>query len=139
MHSDANGACRVAFLEQGWLAVDPFSVKARPLMLGSPCSLCQRPVCVADSCSVFYAKRFCLHCARANAAAFPPAVHKAAPAIFGGGAGAGAAAAAAAGGPSAGAGAGGANAASAGAGGAGAGAGGGSGAPRASGPGARGS
>eukprot|EP00198_Chlamydomonas_reinhardtii_P004924 XP_001694260.1 predicted protein [Chlamydomonas reinhardtii] len=87
MHSDAGapggGACRVAFLEQGWLAVDPFSVKARPLLLGAPCSLCQRPVCVADACSVFYAKRFCLHCARANAAAFPPAVHKAAPAIFG--------------------------------------------------------
>ncbi|PNW80076.1 hypothetical protein CHLRE_08g376900v5 [Chlamydomonas reinhardtii] len=93
MHSDAGapggGACRVAFLEQGWLAVDPFSVKARPLLLGAPCSLCQRPVCVADACSVFYAKRFCLHCARANAAAFPPAVHKAAPAIFGAAAAAG--------------------------------------------------
>ncbi|KAG2426515.1 hypothetical protein HXX76_011742 [Chlamydomonas incerta] len=95
MHSDAGapggGACRVAFLEQGWLAVDPFLVKARPLLLGSPCSLCQRPVCVAEGCSLFYAKRFCVHCARANAAAFPPAVHKAAPAIFGGGAAAGAA------------------------------------------------
>ena len=72
--------CR--FLEQGWLAVDAW---ARPLFLGSPCSVCGQPVCAADTCSIFFAKRFCVPCSRVNAAAFPPAVLKAAPRVFGAG------------------------------------------------------
>ncbi|KXZ41963.1 hypothetical protein GPECTOR_233g536 [Gonium pectorale] len=80
---DAAAACRVAFLEEGWLVVDPFSVKARPLLLGAPCSVCTRPVCTADTCSTFYAKRFCVHCAREHIAAFPPPVIKASPKVFG--------------------------------------------------------
>ncbi|KAG2486011.1 hypothetical protein HYH03_015324 [Edaphochlamys debaryana] len=65
------------------MAVDPFAVRARPLFLGAPCSLCARPVCTGDACSVFYAKRFCADCARANVAAFPPAVLKASAKVFG--------------------------------------------------------
>ncbi|GFR51662.1 hypothetical protein Agub_g14075 [Astrephomene gubernaculifera] len=81
--TEGSGACRVAFLEQGWLAVDPFSVKPRPLFLGAPCSICNQPVCTADTCSLFFAKRFCAPCARHNASAFPPAVLKASARIFG--------------------------------------------------------
>ncbi|PNG83040.1 Cysteine-rich DPF motif domain-containing protein 1, partial [Tetrabaena socialis] len=54
------------FLEQGWLAVDPFAVQPHPLLLGSPCSACARPVCTADTCSLFYAKRFCAEPRRAS-------------------------------------------------------------------------
>ncbi|EFJ45950.1 hypothetical protein VOLCADRAFT_63186 [Volvox carteri f. nagariensis] len=71
-----------SFLEEGWLAVDPFSIQARPVFLGAPCSACGRAVCTAEACSVFYSKRFCRPCARSNAEAFPAAVRKAAPNVF---------------------------------------------------------
>lgn len=53
-----------------WLQ-DPSALKRRPVALGSRCTVCSNMVCCHDTCSVFYSKRFCAPCARANASAFP--------------------------------------------------------------------
>jgi len=58
-------------MEEGYLRVDPFSEFPRPLFLGAACAACAAPVCASASCSLFYAKRFCIPCAKANSAAFP--------------------------------------------------------------------
>ncbi|GJP83105.1 hypothetical protein CLOP_g13308 [Closterium sp. NIES-67] len=68
-------APHIAFLEDGYICRDPFgssSSSQRPLFLGSACSLCHATVCCSLSCSFFFAKRFCLPCARQNVAAFCP-------------------------------------------------------------------
>jgi hypothetical protein len=71
------------YLEDSYIAYDPFSARKRPLCLGSNCSACGEPVCAGETCSFFYAKRFCKPCARQHSSAFPPQCHKLAPSIFG--------------------------------------------------------
>ena len=66
----------VVFLEDCYVMKDPFSGPSRTgdkfLVLGSDCVACGESVCQAAKCSVFYTKRFCLTCARANNLHFPP-------------------------------------------------------------------
>lgn len=67
--------CRL--LEDAFLVQDPAALKRKALILGSCCCVCQRQVCTGEACSLFYTKRFCAPCARANAAALPQQIHKA--------------------------------------------------------------
>mmetsp|Transcript_31967 Transcript_31967/g.76410 ORF Transcript_31967/g.76410 Transcript_31967/m.76410 type:complete len:113 (-) Transcript_31967:55-393(-) len=66
-------APQVVFLEEAFIAQDPFATEPRPLCLGSKCAICQRPVCV--SCSIFYTKRFCGDCGLQHKESFPPELH----------------------------------------------------------------
>lgn len=63
----------VTFMEECYLAKDPFHSGGGGsfLLLGSECVSCSQVVCQANSCSVFYAHRFCLKCAAANIMEFP--------------------------------------------------------------------
>lgn len=81
--ADSCRCCRCRYLEDSYITYDPFAVRKRPLCLGSNCSVCGEPVCAGDTCSLFYAKRFCKPCAQRHRGAFPPQCHKLAPAIFG--------------------------------------------------------
>uniref|UniRef100_A0A915Q062 Cysteine-rich DPF motif domain-containing protein 1 n=1 Tax=Setaria digitata TaxID=48799 RepID=A0A915Q062_9BILA len=40
-------------------------------VLGAICSVCGQPVCIAENCSVFYTKTFCIVCATRGKAHFP--------------------------------------------------------------------
>ncbi|NXA07460.1 CDPF1 protein, partial [Sapayoa aenigma] len=62
----------VVLLEEAYVMKDPFTPDTdRFLILGSHCTLCGRSVCVGTDCSLFYSKRFCLPCVKANLKAFP--------------------------------------------------------------------
>ncbi|KAL6753877.1 cysteine-rich domain-containing protein [Haematococcus lacustris] len=75
------GYCTV-LLEECFLVADPSASSRRPLVLGSLCSACSKPVCPGETCSLFYAHRFCAPCAAAAAPAFPPQVLRAAARLF---------------------------------------------------------
>ncbi|KAJ9514974.1 hypothetical protein QJQ45_002792 [Haematococcus lacustris] len=75
------GYCTV-LLEECFLVADPSASSRRPLVLGSLCSACSKPVCPGEACSLFYAHRFCAPCAAAAAPAFPPQVLRAAARLF---------------------------------------------------------
>ncbi|OXB56821.1 hypothetical protein ASZ78_005789 [Callipepla squamata] len=63
---------QLRILEDSYVMKDPFTPdKEKFLILGSPCSLCRRTVCVGTECSLFYTKRFCLPCVNENLRAFP--------------------------------------------------------------------
>lgn len=67
----------LVFLEECYLNRNPFSSPGsgdKFLVLGGECVGCGRCVCQALTCSVFYTKRFCVLCAKANEAEFPPEV-----------------------------------------------------------------
>ncbi|XP_053574989.1 cysteine-rich DPF motif domain-containing protein 1 [Bombina bombina] len=67
----------LVLLEESFIMKDPFSPdKDAFLILGSPCSLCNRVVCVGTECSLFYAKRFCLPCVLKNKDGFPPEIRQ---------------------------------------------------------------
>ncbi|XP_073423796.1 cysteine-rich DPF motif domain-containing protein 1 isoform X1 [Dendrobates tinctorius] len=67
----------IILLEECYVTRDPFMPdKEKFLILGSPCSLCQRVVCVSTDCSLFYSKRFCLPCVTKNKDAFPPEIQQ---------------------------------------------------------------
>src|SRR5262245_31314297 len=61
------------FTEDSYVQRDPFSPwrDAQFLLLGSDCAACSHPVCQAQGCSLFYARRFCRPCAEGNAEKFP--------------------------------------------------------------------
>ncbi|XP_061618752.1 cysteine-rich DPF motif domain-containing protein 1 [Phyllopteryx taeniolatus] len=62
----------IVLLEECYVTKDPFSPdKDKFLVLGSKCSLCGVTVCVGSDCSLFYTKRFCLHCVNKNLELFP--------------------------------------------------------------------
>jgi len=61
-------------LEEGYLLPDPFSLSRTPLLVGARCSLCDKDVCASPKCSLFYCRRFCGACVRANQQHFPPKV-----------------------------------------------------------------
>lgn len=66
-------AKKIEFREECYVMQDPFSPPPGKLsdkanseyfmVLGADCSVCQRMVCAAGTCSIFYAKTYCLHCA----------------------------------------------------------------------------
>lgn len=68
----------VVFLEEALLRADPFASEtgALPLQVGAVCSLCSGQVCLRRGCSLFYARRFCRHCARKHRNEFPAEVVK---------------------------------------------------------------
>lgn len=61
----------IVFLEDTYIGRDPFSPDPKPLILGSNCVVCNIPVCVSQSCSVFYTKRYCVECFKQNISKFP--------------------------------------------------------------------
>ena len=80
---------RMILLEDAYVIKNPFvdprqSEKATvsgkpvhpPLILGSHCSVCRSPVCVAVECSYFYTKRFCKECMEEYLEHFPEQVRK---------------------------------------------------------------
>ncbi|KAM4748689.1 LOW QUALITY PROTEIN: cysteine-rich DPF motif domain-containing protein 1 [Rhinophrynus dorsalis] len=65
----------VILLEECYVMKEPFNPdKEKFLVLGSPCSLCKKVVCV--ECSLFYSKRFCLPCMTKNRESFPPEIQQ---------------------------------------------------------------
>ncbi|KAF2369218.1 Cysteine-rich domain DPF-motif [Trinorchestia longiramus] len=66
----------IVFLEDCYVMQNPFSAAGggadRFVVLGSHCTACGECVCQGTQCSVFYAKRFCMDCARANSNEMPP-------------------------------------------------------------------
>mmetsp|Transcript_9125 Transcript_9125/g.23151 ORF Transcript_9125/g.23151 Transcript_9125/m.23151 type:complete len:151 (-) Transcript_9125:352-804(-) len=87
---DGNGPTRVAFLEVALLRADPFAEQRTsggaplPLQVGAVCSQCGAPVCLRRACGLFYTRRFCAKCARADASSFPPECRKLEAAVFSG-------------------------------------------------------
>ena len=80
---------RMVLLEDAYLIKNPFidprqalksTVSGKPthppLILGSDCSVCRVPVCVAIQCSYFYIKRFCKECMTEYLDHFPEQVKK---------------------------------------------------------------
>eukprot|EP00079_Xenopus_tropicalis_P015118 XP_004912367.1 PREDICTED: cysteine-rich DPF motif domain-containing protein 1 isoform X2 [Xenopus tropicalis] len=67
----------VVLLEECFVTKDPFTPeKEKFLILGSPCSLCKKSVCVGTECSLFYSKRFCLPCVTQHREGFPPEIQQ---------------------------------------------------------------
>ncbi|XP_007502681.1 cysteine-rich DPF motif domain-containing protein 1 [Monodelphis domestica] len=67
----------VVLLEECHVLKDPFTLdKDKFLILGSPCSLCNKLVCVGQECSLYYSKRFCLPCVHENLSAFPQEIQQ---------------------------------------------------------------
>jgi len=63
--------------EDAFLLKDPFSTSNEtPIVLGSPCSICRFTVCVGQSCSYFYEKRYCKPCMLKILQKFPIAVQE---------------------------------------------------------------
>mmetsp|Transcript_3851 Transcript_3851/g.8680 ORF Transcript_3851/g.8680 Transcript_3851/m.8680 type:complete len:146 (+) Transcript_3851:118-555(+) len=52
----------IVFLEGVFLIRSPMGDANRPLCLGGTCVVCERQVCAAAKCSVFYTKRICADC-----------------------------------------------------------------------------
>lgn len=42
------------------------------LVLGAPCSACNQPVCMSDTCSLFFGTNFCAPCVSRERRRFPP-------------------------------------------------------------------
>lgn len=68
----------VTFQEDSYLMRDPFQSQATGsfLLLGSSCIVCDKVVCQAASCSIFYTARFCVACAKANLKEFPTEIQQ---------------------------------------------------------------
>ncbi|XP_070557576.1 cysteine-rich DPF motif domain-containing protein 1-like [Ptychodera flava] len=66
----------VLLLEDVFVMRDPFTTERKLLILGSHCSLCNKVICVGQSCSLFYTKRFCLPCAFDNIQEFPTEIQQ---------------------------------------------------------------
>ncbi|XP_077867015.1 cysteine-rich DPF motif domain-containing protein 1-like [Saccoglossus kowalevskii] len=61
----------IVIMEDAFVVRDPFTSDRKPLILGSHCSLCNKVICMAVNCSLFYTKRFCLSCVQENIEEFP--------------------------------------------------------------------
>ncbi|CAG0916099.1 unnamed protein product [Notodromas monacha] len=59
--------------EDSYVNKDPFVPRGEGLfvVLGSDCSVCDQQVCQNPGCSVFYERRICLPCFKANKRDFP--------------------------------------------------------------------
>lgn len=69
--SNAPFAKQLYYLEDAYVAKDPFSLpnKGEVLVLGGDCSVCGKAVCL--DCSIFYSMRFCRKCAVERTQDFP--------------------------------------------------------------------
>ncbi|XP_065066945.1 cysteine-rich DPF motif domain-containing protein 1-like [Rhopilema esculentum] len=71
------GSCHFSIKEQAFVLQDPFSGKKQtPIILGSLCSKCNIHVCVGQTCSYFYGKRFCRSCMLSNMQSFPEEIQE---------------------------------------------------------------
>jgi len=78
-HGRSPRFCRhIVLLEDCFVIQDPFnkfdSAEDKFLVLGGECAACGCCVCQGAACSVYYTKRFCMECAKANRDKFPPEV-----------------------------------------------------------------
>eukprot|EP00916_Digyalum_oweni_P002280 GHVL01004159.1.p1 GENE.GHVL01004159.1~~GHVL01004159.1.p1 ORF type:complete len:120 (-),score=11.83 GHVL01004159.1:118-477(-) len=65
---------RLQYLEPVFALRSPFSgATSRSIAVGALCCECGRQVCLQESCSIFFTKRFCRDCIVNNRDAFPPA------------------------------------------------------------------
>ncbi|XP_046548757.1 cysteine-rich DPF motif domain-containing protein 1-like isoform X1 [Haliotis rubra] len=64
-------------LEEAYVMKDPFSTEGGLVTLGAQCSLCNKPVCIATDCSLFFTKRFCLGCVTDHLDEFPKEIRQA--------------------------------------------------------------
>lgn len=64
----------MVFLEKAYLLKDPFVEYEDVICLGSDCTICGKSVCKGNSCSIFFTKRFCIHCFQTVSHAFPEEV-----------------------------------------------------------------
>ncbi|XP_013399603.1 cysteine-rich DPF motif domain-containing protein 1-like [Lingula anatina] len=72
------GADTLLLLEEAYIMNDPFAENRRGkfIILGSHCSVCSKSVCIAQGCSIFYTKRFCIDCVIKNLSEFPTEVQE---------------------------------------------------------------
>ena len=54
----------IVFIEEAYVVRDPLGDAAHPVCVGATCAACDKPVCAMPLCSLFYAKRICMTCAR---------------------------------------------------------------------------
>lgn len=66
----------VLLLEDAYVLRDPFSPNPGHLILGGQCCLCSTDICVSQTCSIFYTKRFCISCVEKNMGEFPDEICK---------------------------------------------------------------
>ncbi|XP_022805736.1 cysteine-rich DPF motif domain-containing protein 1-like [Stylophora pistillata] len=66
----------VVLLEDAYVIRDPFSPNAGHLTLGGQCCVCARHICMSQTCSIFYTKRFCIPCVQNNKEEFPDEILK---------------------------------------------------------------
>lgn len=68
-------ARQLLYSEECYVMRDPFSLsnKSEVLILGADCSKCKRTVC--STCSIYYARRFCLECASSELRNLPLQLH----------------------------------------------------------------
>lgn len=67
---------KMVFLENCYVIPNPFVARGSEdfIVLGSNCCACDQSVCQGAQCSVFYTKRFCRDCAKANIGELPAQV-----------------------------------------------------------------
>ncbi|KAL3851811.1 hypothetical protein ACJMK2_015516 [Sinanodonta woodiana] len=61
----------LVMMEDAYIMKDPFSSEGGIIPLGSHCTICGKSVCLSLECSIFYTKRFCVHCVKENISEFP--------------------------------------------------------------------
>ncbi|KAH7832071.1 putative Cysteine-rich domain [Monocercomonoides exilis] len=61
----------MAFLEDAYMIIDPFTTCSHSICVGGKCASCFRAVCADSKCSLFFSKRFCAECCRKNCDMFP--------------------------------------------------------------------
>ena len=57
----------IVFIEEAYVVRDPLGDAAHPVCVGAACAACGKQVCAMPACSLFYAKRICMACARTPA------------------------------------------------------------------------
>ncbi|XP_071816018.1 cysteine-rich DPF motif domain-containing protein 1-like isoform X2 [Apostichopus japonicus] len=61
----------IRLMEKAYVLKNPFTPHDSHLTIGAHCSQCDKAVCVQQTCSVFYTRRFCKHCVEKHSEEFP--------------------------------------------------------------------
>ncbi|PIK34054.1 putative cysteine-rich DPF motif domain-containing protein 1, partial [Apostichopus japonicus] len=61
----------IVLMEKAYVLKNPFTPHDSHLTIGAHCSQCDKAVCVQQTCSVFYTRRFCKHCVEKHSEEFP--------------------------------------------------------------------
>ena len=61
----------IMLLEDCFIMKDPFSTSGGYICVGGICSVCSKTVCMSNTCSIFYTRRFCLDCVNHQIHEFP--------------------------------------------------------------------